>query len=262
MSIPRQLGLPWHQACTGLGLPHILVAAGVDMWNFEKRSLSGGFTINNLKTVTSMTGTVAESNFHVIPCAMHAAAGPIVPKIFLCHHLIWESRNAELALILRELAETLGKMREIFSHVRRILDKHDFYDLYRPLLGGFYPQGLTLTGVETVEGITVKTREPAGLPCWGGQSGVEIKAKGPSAGQSTMVLLFDTLLGVSHGGSAREFQEVKLYYTPNKFNYESNDKNCHITSGYVDGKIYEENPLTLRDFYKYLDQNGHNLQNC
>jgi len=52
-----------------------------------------------------------------------------------------------------------------------------------------------------------------------------------------------------------------MYYTPNKFNYESNDKNCHITSGYVDRKIYEENPLTLKDFYKYLDKNGHNSQN-
>ena len=59
LSIPRQLGLPWHQACTGLGLPHILVAAGVDMWNFEKVDPEAGYSIDNLKTVTSMTGTVA-----------------------------------------------------------------------------------------------------------------------------------------------------------------------------------------------------------
>ena len=71
-------------------------------------------------------------------------------------------------MVLRELAEVLLEMRRIFGEVRRVLDKDDFYDLYRPLLGGFYPQGLTLTGVETDQGITIKTREPAGLPCWGG----------------------------------------------------------------------------------------------
>lgn len=52
-----------------------------------------------------------------------------------------------------------------------------------------------------------------------------------------------------------------MYYTPNKFNYDSNDKNCHITSGYVDRKVYQENPLTLKDFYKYLDKNGHSSSN-
>ena len=49
-----------------------------------------------------------------------------------------------------------------------------------------------------------------------------------------------------------------MYYTPNKFNYESNDKNCHITTGYIDRKVYDNNPLTLEDFYTYLDKNGYN----
>lgn len=50
----------------------------------------------------------------------------------------------------------------------------------RPLLGAFWPEGITLRGV-------------------GSEEGVVVKAKGPSAGQSTMVMLFDTVLGVCHG---------------------------------------------------------------
>ena len=46
-----------------------------------------------------------------------------------------------------------------------------------------------------------------------------------------------------------------MYYTPDLF-----EKNCkefkkNITTGYVDRKIYQENPLTHQDFRKYLDSN-------
>ena len=48
-----------------------------------------------------------------------------------------------------------------------------------------------------------------------------------------------------------------MYYTPKKFDYLSTDNDSHITTGYIDRKIYENNPLTLEDFYKYLDLNGY-----
>ena len=48
-----------------------------------------------------------------------------------------------------------------------------------------------------------------------------------------------------------------MYYTPKKFNYDSDDKDCHITTGYIDRKVYEENPLTLKDFYRYLNNKGY-----
>ena len=49
-----------------------------------------------------------------------------------------------------------------------------------------------------------------------------------------------------------------MYYTPKYFNYKSKDKDSHITTGYIDRKVYSKNPLTLYDFYKYLDKNGYN----
>ena len=59
-----------------------------------------------------------------------------------------------------------------------------------------------------------------------------------------------------------------MYYTPKYFSYNSNDKDAHITTGYIDRKVYQKNPLTMEDFYKYLDKNGysskllkHNLRN-
>lgn len=47
-----------------------------------------------------------------------------------------------------------------------------------------------------------------------------------------------------------------MYYTPKKFVVNSVDKDVNITTGYIDRKIYEENPLTHKDFMVYLKKNG------
>ena len=43
-----------------------------------------------------------------------------------------------------------------------------------------------------------------------------------------------------------------VYYTPKDFIKYSMDFNRNITTGYIDRKIYEVNPLTIKDFRKYL----------
>ena len=52
-----------------------------------------------------------------------------------------------------------------------------------------------------------------------------------------------------------------MYYTPKYFNYNSKDKDAHITTGYISRGVYANNPLTLEDFYKYLDNKGYNSNN-
>ena len=48
-----------------------------------------------------------------------------------------------------------------------------------------------------------------------------------------------------------------LYYTPKFYKQNSLDKDENITTGYIDRKVYEDNPLTIKDFRKYLDENNH-----
>jgi hypothetical protein len=45
-----------------------------------------------------------------------------------------------------------------------------------------------------------------------------------------------------------------LYYTPKEYDPDDIDFDKHITTGYIDRKIYEKNPLTLDDFRIYLDK--------
>jgi hypothetical protein len=46
-----------------------------------------------------------------------------------------------------------------------------------------------------------------------------------------------------------------MYYTPDLFEKNSKEFSKNITTGYVDRKIYDENPLTHYDFRNYLDSN-------
>lgn len=45
-----------------------------------------------------------------------------------------------------------------------------------------------------------------------------------------------------------------VYYTPKYYDENDIDFNKHITTGYIDRKVYETNPLTLQDFRNYLDK--------
>lgn len=46
-----------------------------------------------------------------------------------------------------------------------------------------------------------------------------------------------------------------IYYTREKYDPVILDFDHHITTGYIDRKVYEENPLTHQDLYKQLDGN-------
>jgi hypothetical protein len=50
-----------------------------------------------------------------------------------------------------------------------------------------------------------------------------------------------------------------LYYTPKKYDTNDMDFGKHITTGYIDRKIYDENPLTLQNFRDYLDKINNGL---
>lgn len=44
-----------------------------------------------------------------------------------------------------------------------------------------------------------------------------------------------------------------IYYTPKHYDPDNMDFDRHITSGYIDRKVYKLNPLSLEDFRDYLD---------
>lgn len=51
-----------------------------------------------------------------------------------------------------------------------------------------------------------------------------------------------------------------LYYTPNSFEKHTIKSDHCITSGYIDRSVYEKNPMTIKEFLKYLS--SQNYQEC
>ena len=51
-----------------------------------------------------------------------------------------------------------------------------------------------------------------------------------------------------------------IYYAKDLFDPMSSAPDVHITTGYVDRKIYEENPLTIRELYKEMGKQGEILR--
>jgi hypothetical protein len=51
------------------------------------------------------------------------------------------------------------------------------------------------------------------------------------------------------------YKDGFMYYTPDLFQKNTKDFSKNITTGYIDRKVYQENPLTHNDFRVYLDSN-------
>lgn len=43
-----------------------------------------------------------------------------------------------------------------------------------------------------------------------------------------------------------------IYYAPKKYAVDSHDTDRHITTGYIDRRIYETNPMTTRELFKHI----------
>jgi len=150
--------------------------------------------MDNVKLISRMTREPTERGFHVIPCMMQARIGPVILPLFVMDELV-KSKHAEVVIdVLKALTEALQDFRQIFAQVKELVDVDAFYDIYRPLLAGFFPDGIVFEGV----------------PSKGSSNGDEqyyvAKGKGPSAGQSTMFVLLDIALGIKHGKESGPFQ--------------------------------------------------------
>ena len=219
--VPAQLAIPFHFSCEKLNMPTVLTATGTDCWNWcfpyrDEEFLNDlnpdRFSVADLHSVSSITGTDTERFFHMIPCAMQAAAGNLLFDILRIPWYLSRRVNAKLLSCLKSMQSVLSTFRDLFNNIPKLVDIRIFRDVYRHLLNGFYPDGIILRlDAENQVGIHDIVATP----------------KGPSAGQSAIFIIFDLLLGVRHARSGereepsdntvmRAFQSEMREYMPYK----------------------------------------------
>jgi len=81
------------------------------------------------------------------------------------------------------MSGVLKEMTQLMQRIPELVDRDDFYHTYRPVLDGFFPSGIILR---------LDTRNRPNV------NDIRVSPKGPSAGQSTIFLLFDLILGIKH----------------------------------------------------------------
>eukprot|EP00966_Prymnesium_polylepis_P277203 6404771-Prymnesium_polylepis.1 len=146
------------------------------------------------------------------------------------------------ASALRATRETL------LPNVYDVVGKEEFYDAYRPCLGGFNGLKFVGIGVEgergggdgvagSAHGGDVAEGAAAAAPADGGSEDDDVRVTrevtlvGPSAGQTAILMLIDAVLGVSHGTQTASFRQAMLGYLPLKHAALVRDVTAQIAEG-------------------------------
>eukprot|EP00511_Aplanochytrium_stocchinoi_P005804 CAMPEP_0204836906 /NCGR_PEP_ID=MMETSP1346-20131115/26548_1 /ASSEMBLY_ACC=CAM_ASM_000771 /TAXON_ID=215587 /ORGANISM="Aplanochytrium stocchinoi, Strain GSBS06" /LENGTH=240 /DNA_ID=CAMNT_0051972017 /DNA_START=695 /DNA_END=1417 /DNA_ORIENTATION=+ len=151
-----------------------------------------------------MTNEPAEVGFHIIPAMMNGIVGDLISHLFFVDEAIISRDNATIINMIQRMKNVFEKFLKIFQHASSLIEPSSF-DRYRYFLQGFYPHGIIFE--------QARKCERSGI----GDSGYEdikVYLKGPSAGQSTMIFVFDKVLGIHHTGDAKAFQEEMVMYIP------------------------------------------------
>lgn len=199
--LPPSLGVPWREVSEVLGMPPILTATDLDLWNkgTTELSLAPADALVGFRQMVSITGTASERGFHAVPFTLQLILAPLLPSLLAVPELVARADSKALekvsAAVERAVKEAHASLKSIYD----LVDVGEFYDIYRPLLGGWAGRGLR-------------------LPSLGGgdEGGAAYVANsgGPSAGQTAIVILIDLALGVEHGPKLKGFQLEMREYLP------------------------------------------------
>ena len=147
-----------------------------------------------------MTREPSEQGFHAVPGVMQARAGKLVAELFLLDIPLRQGDVKEIVETLKKLTAMFVDFRQIFLQVKKVVDPQAFFNIYRPLLAGHHPRGVRFHGVPVPESSASATELKSS------NKDYISMAKGPSAGQSSMIILFDLALGITHGAESKQFQ--------------------------------------------------------
>ena len=213
-TVPPQLAEPFLHVCDELGLPPVLLYAGLCLWNWKPGADQGVFPatgdrqffeLEQLECVGSFTGDLGETDFNLVPVLVEAEGGPLVRLLLDAVVAGAAGGDGALKSVQRALeicAETIERMKKHLAKLYSTLDADFFYHRLRPFLSG--GKGMEDKGLP--RGFVFQRRDG---------SEREVKCIGGSAAQSSLFQFLDLVLGVEHestdGGDSETLFQVRCY---------------------------------------------------
>lgn len=177
-SIPTNLSTPLISTAKYLGLKPFITHAALDLNNWQYIDSTKEFSLDNITTRFTFTGTESESWFYLIMIAIEHTAAPLINRIIN----MYENLNTmKISDLLLDIIKTINRITEILVRMYEKCDRKHFYQTHRIFLTGS----------------TNKNLFPNGLD-YGSD---KLIISGGSAAQSTLIQLFDVVLGIKHSNN-------------------------------------------------------------
>ncbi|KTW29376.1 hypothetical protein T552_01330 [Pneumocystis carinii B80] len=225
--LPASIAKPWIQVSEILEIRPIISYAAVCLWNWRHPFPNEPMNLSNLATLHTFSGTKDESWFYLISTFIEIEGAPCL-QIILDTISAAYSKNRNIYIAnMKKLSFYIEKITEILSRIYEKCDPYIFYWKIRPYLSGW------------------KNMADAGLPkgvIYEGCSDDYRQYSGGSNGQSALIHLLDTALGVDHNPIGT------LSYKTNTCNA-SVEKKCNFFQ-----EMREYMPGSHRRFLEHLEK--------
>ncbi|KAK3844856.1 MAG: Indoleamine 2,3-dioxygenase [Linnemannia gamsii] len=183
-SIPEPLAIPWVAVSDLLEIAPVLTYASNDLWNWKLKDPQGPFELENLETLSTMTGTKDEDWFDIVSAAIEMAAGPALQALIDTIHAVREDNIHAVTKKLHLAHAQLDKISKLLPRMFENCDPAVFYWKIRKYLAG--SEGTAGLGLFN------------GLEYKGVNNNERRYYMGATAGQSSVFPALDYFFGVTH----------------------------------------------------------------
>ncbi|RLV88377.1 Indoleamine 23-dioxygenase [Meyerozyma sp. JA9] len=184
-TLPAQVAEPMLAVADHLRLPPLATYASLCLWNFKPIMKTGAnlWDLDNLTTINTFTGSIDESWFYLVSIFFEMKGSFAIKAGMAAIEGTQQDNPAKVQTSLENLAESIDALGSVMMRMEEMCDPHVFYFRIRPYFAGWKNMGdagLTKGGI---------FYEPESTP--------RAYAGGSNA-QSSLIQLFDILLGVKH----------------------------------------------------------------
>lgn len=184
--LPPPITVPLLSVCAHLELPPIGVYAAVNLWNYRSIGQDVAWSRpEDMAVCCTFTGSLDERWFYLISISFEGKGASTIPLMLDAITAARARDSIRVTECLRKFATELQDLIEILKRMPEGCDPHIFYHHLRRFLAGSTPIG--------------------GLVYDDGTDGKEDRRAyaGMSNAQSSLVVFFDLVLGISHSTSSK-----------------------------------------------------------
>lgn len=202
-NIPPEIGKIWYKCSNKLGIRCVLTHAAVDLYNWRLIDKTKPFSLDNIETNYTMTGTLSESWFYKIMIAIEGVSGRMFSKFEKLPQWMHYGDNENILQFLIDFNELLNEVKTIIKRTYDNCNSDVFFKELRVYLHG---SRKAPTGK-----IVIKSD-----PTDNTDFDIDVSESGGSAAQSSLIQVFDSVFGTKHTDASLRYLKEQRHFMPEK----------------------------------------------